>query len=966
MKDEQLHVEQENLPYSGIFQRLLWSIGVPVFVVLASLLLEYKSGYFQQIGKVSNPASANIGSVLFLGGTLLVIMFLTWNGLTIFISQYRYFREQWALLLFCLASSLTILMVFSILGGLMPWSVPDCIVDIVANVSLPRSELREVDVVLLLTLYMLCLIALGRLNKSWRGLKSTEQYHREQRGVEPNFLIEGYSELRRIVKRQPPLRIHSEASSRDFTLQLEPVTDTLIWKDQAKELIRLSSTSYAFDSSTGWHDKQNCWVGKNVDSGDLVFLLPFQETGKDQINSFLEYARRVSINESKRIGEIIVASKGKSIERVDTIDNLSIRYETETSLLNKLVDFKDYFNEIRRRVLVESLPDSELTLNDVYVPSKFLLPNGSEHDSSIEEYLTHWLNETGQRQLALLGEYGQGKSTATLMWAYHLIQVDSMLGRQVPLLIELRGTSPRNLPPLQLLGAWSAQYNINAQALMRLHIAGQLVLIFEGFDEMSLVGDAEMRLKHFRTLWQFAYPKAKILITGRPNFFLDEEEMKAALGISKPITARPFCEALRLSLFDADQINEALRAHQPTVRMQIHSLVMRNSRFLELVSRPSLLHIVAVLWERERLSEKVDQLTSAYVMDLFIRHSYRRQGVKELDSPEFMALTSMEREYFMSGIASYMAAEALPNQISSTQLNDLISVLIDVIPDQVSTESTALSGESSQPLRQRVIGTEYGIEHVKTDVRACGILVDDPSAPGTFRFAHKSFMEYLFAETAAEYIRDVESAKAAAVFRSTGASIENLLGLPVAIEFLSEIVVDSASDTVIDEVTKDVTVAKRLFKTIFGDRAKHVSLWQKLGPSIQVVIYTLTRQASPIKRLIARFLILSLPSIIIFVVGLYFLRILSFYKMRPTIHLILPMVLSFAAVTSAVMMFFIFLSPVGYMRKLSLWTQLCKKMGVHDRILHLVLGTHWIPWVREQRIDYQMSYFSSEEPKHDP
>src|ERR1051326_3963045 len=106
---------------------------------------------------------------------------------------------------------------------------------------------------------------------------------------------------------------------------------------------------------------------------------------------------------------------------------------------------------------------------------------------------------------------------------------------------------------------------------------------------MALVGDVEMRLKHFRTLWQFCYPRAKILITGRPNFFLDEEEMKAALGIDKPVGNRPYCEALRLVPFTPAQIAASLRAYKPAVREQICSLAEKNPRFLELVSRPSLL-----------------------------------------------------------------------------------------------------------------------------------------------------------------------------------------------------------------------------------------------------------------------------------------------------------------------------------------------------------------------------------------
>ena len=67
---------------------------------------------------------------------------------------------------------------------------------------------------------------------------------------------------------------------------------------------------------------------------------------------------------------------------------------------------------------------------------------------------------------------------------------------------------------------------------MKLAMAGRLCLIFDGFDEMSGVADIESRINHFRALWRFFYPSAKILITGRPNFFLDDKELITALGIA--------------------------------------------------------------------------------------------------------------------------------------------------------------------------------------------------------------------------------------------------------------------------------------------------------------------------------------------------------------------------------------------------------------------------------------------------
>ena len=338
--------------------------------------------------------------------------------------------------------------------------------------------------------------------------------------------------------------------------------------------------------------------------------------------------------------------------------------------------------------------------------------------------------------------------------------------------------------------------------------------------------------------------------------------MIAALGISKPIGERPYSEAVRLAPFSPEQIKEALRTYNQAVIDQIHALVKKNARFRELVSRPSLLHIVAVLWEKERLADKVDKLTSAFVMDLFIRHSYRRQGLKEVDSPEFMALTTLEREYFMTGIATCMASRRLPNQITSTQLNETIGELINIIPESVSTESSAISGETTQPLRIRLRDTEFGVEHVKTDVRACGLLADDPAANGTFRFGHKSFMEYLVASVIAERIQNKKSEKAKAVLKATYMQIEDIFWLPVAIDFLSELLVGIRDDKKVDQTKLDVSTAQRLFSTIISESATRRLIFR---PAIfgEILIHELGRNIQISRRVLLRFFLMFLPMIAI-------------------------------------------------------------------------------------------------------
>jgi len=162
---------------------------------------------------------------------------------------------------------------------------------------------------------------------------------------------------------------------------------------------------------------------------------------------------------------------------------------------------------------------------------------------------------------------------------------------------------------------------------MQLIAAGRVLLIFEGFDEMAHASLYEERLEHFRVLWQFAYDRTKILFTGRPNFFLDDGEMRSALGIApkefggfqQRIGNDPYCEFVRLRPFTVDQIRASLeRWAEPDVVEQITKMASAGGQAAEIVSRPSLLYIVALLWKSENFETSPSQITSAEVIGQFI------------------------------------------------------------------------------------------------------------------------------------------------------------------------------------------------------------------------------------------------------------------------------------------------------------------------------------------------------------
>jgi len=120
--------------------------------------------------------------------------------------------------------------------------------------------------------------------------------------------------------------------------------------------------------------------------------------------------------------ELFVLVKEDVADTVREVHGERIKQSSEPGLLDSLVDFSDYFDESRARVSLDKLPDSELSLCHTYVRSHLLDEDPKPFGQDLEEFLRDWMQESRQRQIAVFGEYGQGKSTGSWMFAYHLVQ----------------------------------------------------------------------------------------------------------------------------------------------------------------------------------------------------------------------------------------------------------------------------------------------------------------------------------------------------------------------------------------------------------------------------------------------------------------------------------------------------------------------------------------------------------------
>ncbi len=721
---------------------------------------------------------------VFLIAYMVTVILVAWVAV-VWLRRRRWTRARFAFAGLAAISSLVLTGILALAGGVTPWEVFVQAANQAFELDIPSPHVDLADRILIFLLVCIGIFSIRALHRSWDGELTEGQYRTRFEHI--SISEEGIREILRIARREPPepSREAETRVEREIEPALHGAVEPLAWHQRARELIELKFSEYYFDRLEDWHEDLRVWIGVNRHTNASVVLhCPYDTIAEVDLDVLAQRTeRRV---QSPAEAHWIIATRDSEPEIIRA-GNQSVDIFTEATLLQGLVDFTDYFDELQRRIH-SPLPDSTFSIADVYVTSDFSV-DSEDHRvrSDVESYIHDWIEEHGDRQLAVLGEYGQGKSTLALMLAHKMIEEAGRCPDRVPILIELRGMSPRNLRPEEVVALWCRPYGYKPNAIMTLVSSGRAVVILEGFDEMELIGSPIVRLDHFRTLWKLCYPGSKILITGRPNFFLDNEDLKRALGVSRGTAAGPYTESIRLAFFDSEKIRDALRPVSESTAKSVGDLADSDSKFKDIVSRPSLLYIVGQLWERENLRDYQGRLTSAYLTRLFVDYSYTRQTEKAKASGKFMVLNQGERSYFMRGIAAHMVASQFPNQIESQEFADIVTQLMDSIPEAVSRGGSVRVDEPLDPLSSRLVGLDDPVESVMADVAACGILVSDLSRPNSLKFAHKSFMEFLAADVVAERVHGGVRDETAEILRITGISPAHIASLTESAAFLADL-----------------------------------------------------------------------------------------------------------------------------------------------------------------------------------
>jgi len=328
-----------------------------------------------------------------------------------------------------------------------------------------------------------------------------------------------------------------------------------------------------------------------------------------------------------------------------------------------------------------------------------------ENKGLLHDYVLEWLNDPKRKLLAVLGDYGIGKTSFCYKFACDLTE-----SRHVPVVIELKTIHQENV-------LWEEL--IKREIRRRSPAAENIVLILDGFDELSLKFDKEKVLREIQELSETTQEFAKVILTSRTQFFRNRQEeweilareptrpQRGPVSLSYPERF----ERIYVSFFNNNEIKVYLNLALGKKKALDFwdNIIEKVFDIKDLAKRPILLELIT------KYSEDIREIKSVVTPGKFygiITEAWKnREGER---APENIVL-------FMEELAYRMFTK------EKDQLHfDTLRQAIDRYFNHKTREELKLS-----------------LDNLDYQIRNCSFL--SRHTRGYYAFAHRSFIEYFVA-----------------------------------------------------------------------------------------------------------------------------------------------------------------------------------------------------------------------------
>jgi len=378
-----------------------------------------------------------------------------------------------------------------------------------------------------------------------------------------------------------------------------------------------------------------------------------------------------------------------------------------------------------------------------YIPSKCHDEKGADN-GFLHDYVLEWLNDPKRKLLAVLGDYGIGKTSFCYKFA-----CDMTGSAYVPVVVELKTV---------MVEGWREviQREVRSRAG---DSTPSPVLILDGFDELSLTFDKKTVIKEIKNLSETTQEYKKVILTSRTQFFRDEEEEKETLVRKefhergpRPLT-HPRFERIYVSLFDDEQIKQYidLCLGKAASEKFWNETVEKVFDVKDLARRPILIELIVN--DLEAVQNIEGKVTPGKVYRIITE---RWQEREEQRLPPSIELQHKEERIpkniilFMEELAYWMFTQE-KDRLHFNTLKDAINNYFD--------------GETKKRLKLSLDNLDY-------QIRNCSFL--SRHAQGYYAFAHRSFIEYFVAGKLAREIPE-DKAKEIKITDETALFVSELI-----------------------------------------------------------------------------------------------------------------------------------------------------------------------------------------------
>ena len=380
--------------------------------------------------------------------------------------------------------------------------------------------------------------------------------------------------------------------------------------------------------------------------------------------------------------------------------------------------------------VLDTLVDRDSILSFFVPVAGAIEVDGLFNSVDVRTFIIDWLECQESTHLAVLGDYGTGKSWLCLLLAKQLAEAfrEAPSIHPLPLLLSFKsykgGMDLRDLISTALARDYGLS-SCNTYQVQDMIQRRQILLILDGLDEMARELGHRDALVHFARL---GVPEAaRAIVTCRTHYFLSGTEQREILNPDTTVHLAdhsPNFDIIHLKLFDETRVEDAIRRRVSADNEdRVISFVRSTYNLPELCARPVLLSLVCQSHETLQTIER--NVTSADLYESYLNAWLAR----ELQSGR-LGLKPADVLRFLQRLAEIMLRrDSL--WISGPEFEQLVNTF---------GAEFGLSGISTRSLA-RQLATSTFLSRTRGD---------------GWQFVHRSFQEFLYAKRFFEWERETD------------------------------------------------------------------------------------------------------------------------------------------------------------------------------------------------------------------